>query len=243
MTESKSKPEAQPAEQDKDTDKTCPICHGVGIVIDGVSGAHTCSCQDNVMTAARLRNANIPPKYITRTFETFDPYSRPLRQMLDDARAYAAAFDSINKFEKKGLFLTGTVGSGKTHLAAAILQAVITSGHTGLFWNVVDLFRALRDTMSPDSPLTENDIIDRARSVDLLVLDDLGTEKTSEWVLDRLYMLINGRYQDDTALIITTNQTFPELTDRLGTPIVSRLSEMCSYLNVKADDYRRRNLK
>ena len=89
----------------------------------------------------------------------------------------------------------------------------------------------------------EADLFDEALGCDLLVLDDLGAERTSEYVLDRLYVLINGRYQNDTATIITTNRTMEELRGQLGPRILSRICEMCVPLEFPEGDYRRLNMK
>lgn len=231
-------------EADANDKELCPVCKGKGFVINDDGTATWCTCMQQDNTERRLVAARIPAKYMTRTFESFTPYSPQLKKIYQDALRYATTFQSIRKIDKKGLLLTGSVGTGKTHLAAAILRKVISDGHSGLFWNIVDFFRELRSTMNNDDPEhTEESILAKARQVDLLVLDDLGIEKTTDWVLDRLYLLINSRYQDDMPLIVTTNQTLPELADRVGQRIVSRLSEMCSHLNINAEDYRRKNMK
>ena len=97
--------------------------------------------------------------------------------------------------------------------------------------------------MNEQSDETEADLFDEAREVDLLVLDDLGAEKTSEYVTDRLYVLINGRYEYDKATLVTTNRSLKELQQQVGPRIVSRLCEMCVPIEFPPEDYRMRHLR
>ena len=117
------------------------------------------------------------------------------------------------------------------------------SGYTGLYWNVPELFLELRRLMSDDVDKTEADLFDEAAEADLLVLDDLGAERVSDYVVDRLYVLINGRYENDTATIITTNRTVEELRAQIGARIASRICEMCVQMEFPQGDYRLMNLK
>lgn len=237
-------PEFQPEAVPVSEDNVCRECGGRGLLILDDGSAKRCRCTLVDSYQQRLQAARIPKKYMSRTFESFDLKAVPssFLPMINDIRGYAITFQDIAKLEKKGLLMTGGVGSGKTHLAVSVLHQIIADGSTGLFWNTVDFFQALRATMDANSEISEDDLLNQARSADLLVLDDLGTERTSEWVLDRLYMLINSRYQDDMPIIVTTNQNHQELSDRVGQRIVSRLFEMGQLVKFPSGDYRRRHL-
>jgi DNA replication protein DnaC len=123
------------------------------------------------------------------------------------------------------------------------LKEVISNGYKGLYWNVPELFLELRRRMDTGATENEAELFDRARRADLLVLDDLGAERTSEYVLDRLYVLINGRYEDDSATIITTNRSLPELKQQLTPRIASRIAEMCVTMEFPEGDFRLLSLR
>ncbi|OQB22100.1 MAG: DNA replication protein DnaC [candidate division BRC1 bacterium ADurb.Bin183] len=138
----------------------------------------------------------------------------------------------------------GTTGCGKTHLAIGILKAVIEKGYTGYYCNVVDFFTRLRDTFAGDTEYDEMDLLDKVARVNLLVLDDLGAEQPSVWKLDRLYALVNKRYEQNSPIIVTTNKLdVNDLEDFIGPRIVSRLCEMCQIMDKFPNaDYRKKDL-
>jgi DNA replication protein DnaC len=96
----------------------------------------------------------------------------------------------------------------------------------------------LRDTYDDDAPLSLNELIDRLCAVDLLHVDDVGAEQTSPWVLEQLYTIVNTRYEDGRAVMLTTNLGEEELRDQIGDRTVSRLGEMCTVLPLHGEDQR-----
>jgi len=141
--------------------------------------------------------------------------------------------------EDYGLLIRGGTGAGKTHIAVGILRQVIDKGYTGLYCNVPDLLARLRATYESHSEESEADVIEACCACDLLILDDLGSESTTEWVLDRLYLLINRRYESLRPIIVTTNCNEEELREKVGKRIVSRLNEMCQpFPSFPLEDYR-----
>jgi DNA replication protein DnaC len=189
--------------------------------------------------ADSFRLARIPKKFLSKSLDTFSARETRQKDILLAAKSFLQTFrGNTHDDPAKGLLLIGKEGTGKTHVAVAVLKEVICKGFTGLYWNVPELFLELRRLINGSSELAEADLFDEAKRVDLLVLDDLGAERTSEYVMDRLYVLINGRYQNDTATIITTNCTLDELRNQIGARIVSRICEMCVPVEFPREDYR-----
>jgi DNA replication protein DnaC len=138
----------------------------------------------------------------------------------------------------KGLWFTGDVGTGKTTLAMLISKAAMETDHTVAIYSLPRLLAMLRDTFAEASRYSLSDLIDRLCSVDLLHIDDVGAEQTSEWVLEQLYTIVNTRYEDGRALLLTTNlvgtgaaadEAHPAgpLRRQIGERTVSRIYEMC----------------
>lgn len=139
----------------------------------------------------------------------------------------------------RGLVLWGTFGTGKTHLAAAIVRQRLSEGVVGLFIKTPALLNRMRATFDKDSTgPTAAELLTAVKRVPLLVLDDLGVEKTTDWVTETLYEIVDSRYCDGLPLIITTNLTAPDLKKQIGKRIASRLAEMCVWIEMNGDDRR-----
>jgi DNA replication protein DnaC len=221
----------------------CPECDGRGFILSE-KGARPCDCRKAADLMHAFRLARIPRKFLGKSLAGFSAKVARQKEILVFARDFLKTFrGNDTDHPSKGLLMTGKEGTGKTHVAISILKDVIEKGYTGLYWNVPELFLELRRRMTDDSEEKEGELFDHAARVDLLVLDDLGAERTSDYVLDRLYVLINGRYQNDTATIITTNRTIPELRQQIGPRITSRICEMCMVVEFPEGDYRTRNMK
>jgi DNA replication protein DnaC len=160
----------------------CAICDDTGwrpVDDNGTRRVVRCDCWRDKVGRDRLRGASIPKRYQHCTFENFTAYNESLLKAVAQARDVAEAFPTVGK----GLFLEGQPGVGKTHLAAAVLKQVIDRvGASGLFYDTRDLLRVIRSTYDPSIRTTELEILRPVMRADLLVLDDIGAEKTSEWV-------------------------------------------------------------
>jgi DNA replication protein DnaC len=208
----------------------------------GVRRVVRCDCWRDRLGQTRLANARIPRRYQHCTLENFTAYNESLQRAINQARRMADAFPAVNR----GLFFEGQPGVGKTHLAVAILKRVIEGASArGLFYDTRDLLRVIRSTYDPSIRTTELEILQPVMRADLLVLDDLGAEKTSEWVEETMNLIVNTRYSEKRATIFTSNyEDIPDDADpnsllfRIGHRMRSRLHEMCEFVILDGADYR-----
>ncbi len=211
----------------------CPYCDGYGNIIDE-KGGRLCSCVRRELILSEFDEARIPFRFKEESLETFDPYKVALKTLLKQIHEY---IDNYSEKNAKGLYIYGRTGSGKTHLAIGILKALIARGYSGVFYNVVDLLDAIRETYGQNAEYTKNHFAQQWKR-QLFVLDDFGVQKTSSWVTDRLYALINRRYQDCKTLIVTSNIPMNDLMMRVDETLASRIIDMCNEIEIRADDYR-----
>lgn len=197
------------------------------------------------MIQQNLAAARIPRKFHNKSMDTFKARDKKRKTLRSDIQNYIKGFKPDNVGEaRRGLLFMGGVGTGKTHLAISILRAVIEKGYTGYYCNVADFLARLRDSYGGDTSYDEMDMIDLVSRVDFLVLDDLGAEKPTDWMRDRLYNIINRRYETNRPVLVTTNLIdIDELEEHVGKRIVSRLCEMCQICDhFPADDWRKREM-
>jgi len=229
----------------------CEWCDDTGwkpTDVDGVRRVVRCECWRDQVGTHRLADANIPKRYLHCTFENFTAYNRSLEQALEQARRVPGRFPAASNLREqgRGLLLEGPPGVGKTHLAVAVLKQVMdSSGARGLFYDTRDLLRIIRSTYDPSIRATERDILRPVMQADLLVLDDLGAEKTSEWVEETMNLIVNTRYNERRLTIFTSNYLdIPDDSDpnsllfRIGFRMRSRLHEMCEFIQMDGADYR-----
>jgi DNA replication protein DnaC len=229
-------------------EKICEICNGTGwkpIASNGTERLTRCNCWREDVTRRLLAEARIPRRYHHCTLDDFVTYDNDtLEEALVRARKLAAAFPVVDR----GLFFLGDPGVGKTHLAVAVLKfAMVNRGARGIFYDTRDLLKVIRSTYNAVVKTTELDVLRPVMEADLLVLDDLGAEKTSEWVEETLNLIVNTRYNERRTTIFTSN--YPDippdaaadvisLHDRIGFRMRSRLHEMCDFLDLEGADYR-----
>ena len=218
-----------PEPQDEPTPE-CPICKDHGFVRHDVPLDHpdfgrafACVCrQDDVRDRLR-RRSNLGP-LSARTFDSFSPEGRGLlgeqarlrlREALEVCRSYAEA-------PLDWLVLGGPSGCGKTHLAAAIANRQIEKGAEAFFSVVPDLLDHLRATYGPNSDVTYDELFDSVRNAPLLVLDDLGTQSGSPWAQEKLFQILNHRFNAELPTVITTNHRLADLDERLRARLEDR---------------------
>jgi DNA replication protein DnaC len=223
----------------------CEICHGSrwkSVTVDGVERLTRCDCWRGDLVERLLKDARVPARYARCELATFEHDMDTQREAFRRATRFVEAFPAVDK----GLLLFGPHGVGKTHLAAGILKEVIrTKGARGYFFETRELLRLVRETFNRGNEETEMDVLAPVLDADLLVLDDLGAEKTSEWVQETLGLVVNTRYNARRATIITSNLRDPiDNTDmnsfmvQLGGRSRSRLLEMCEWVEVQGADIR-----
>ncbi len=235
--------------QSSDDSTTCPLCNGTGwkpVASTNEDGrVERCECWRESITRRLLSDARIPRRYHHCTLNDFTTYdNETLEDALSRSRKLADAFPVVDR----GLFFLGAPGVGKTHLAVAVLkQVVLTRGARGLFYDTRDLLKVIRGTYNAVVKTTELEVLRPVMEVELLVLDDLGAEKTSEWVEETLNLIVNTRYNERRVTIFTSNypdlppdsnQDVLTLHDRIGFRMRSRLHEMCEFLDLEGADYR-----
>jgi DNA replication protein DnaC len=225
----------------------CPLCDDTGWKpiqdeAGGVRRVVRCDCWREQVGHHRLADSNIPKRYQHCTLANFAAYNESLEQAVTKARRVAESFPVASR----GLLLEGQPGVGKTHLAVAVLKQVIqATGARGLFYDTRDLLRVIRSTYDPSIRTTELEILRPVMTAELLVLDDLGAEKTSEWVEETMNLIVNTRYNERRLTIFTSNyQDIPDDTEpnsllfRIGHRMRSRLHEMCEFVQMDGADYR-----
>lgn len=160
------------------------------------------------------------------------------------AKKYVA--DLLAGKKSNSLFITGNIGTGKTHLAASIANELIKNGQPVIFGTLINLLTEVKDSYSIDGEY-ESKIINKYSKIGLLIIDDLGKERPSEWTLEKLFTIINNRYENNLPVIITTNYNREKLRERLACnknyeiadSIISRLYEMCKGINITGKDKRK----
>jgi DNA replication protein DnaC len=236
----------------------CERCSGTGFEIvtrGGREFAQPCACRrsadgENAATGA----TRIPPRYEHCTLATFEPGNPSLSLALEKAMAFCSGYPHLGPDEGLGLLFSGDNGVGKTHLAVAVLRELAEAkGARGQFWDFHELIREIKSSYDPETKTTELQVLEPVVAMDVLLLDDLGAWKMTDWMNDTLFYILNSRYMAKRPTIITTNYqdvTREEaiaadalrrrefLVERIGQRLRSRLMEMCLVVRMLGADHR-----
>ena len=220
----------------------CPICNDAGYLRRDVPPSHPsfgklfpCDCkvrEQNERLASELRNLSNLDAFPDHTFAQFDDSVTGIEAAFQAAQEYAGNPDGW-------LFLHGGVGTGKTHLAVAIANEMITNRPNSrvLFAVVPDLLDHLRATFDPSKGIDYDERFEQIRRADLLILDDLGTENTTPWAREKLFQIFNHRYNERSATVVTSNHDIYEIEDRVRSRLLDQ--RLTSTIWIDADDFRR----
>ena len=245
----------------------CPVCGGTGwktVAVPGKANRVTrCDCRIEARVARLLEAAHIPARYEHCTLADFSTDFTGAHRSLAAARLAAGRFVEEYPIEKTGLLFIGPIGTGKTHLAVGIIQELVRSkGVPCLFCDYRELLKEIQNSYNPSVQATELEILRPVFDAEVLVLDELGAVKPTEWVWDTVSHILNSRYNDKKTTIVTTN--FPNLPpgelahggsagsaarqamrsetlgDRITERMRSRLLEMCKVVQIDGGDFRQR---
>lgn len=194
-----------------------------------------------------LGKSGIKKRYLSRTIDSFSVTA-------ENKRSFEVATDYIKNFREyftqgKGLYLEGPCGTGKTHLAIAIALAIINTGVPVICKTSIDILGDIKRCYERNSEVTEEEVLEAYKTVDLLIIDDLGKEQVTEWSVPVLYSILNERYEALLPTIITTNYNTTALAEKLSakgdaetaTAIISRFVESSKRVTMSWADYRRKD--
>jgi DNA replication protein DnaC len=221
------RPRLRPAaasEADAEPEPTCPICKDFGFVRKDVpvgdpdfGRAIPCDCQRD-QVRDRLRRRSQIGALADRSFDNFFPGGRTSSLGIQDQQTLSVALDSCRQYAQEPpgwLLLCGPPGCGKTHLAAAIANRQIELGTEVFFTVVPDLLDHLRATYAPGGEVSYDELFETVKSSPLLILDDLGTQSSTQWAREKLFQILNHRYTARLPTVITTNEPITQLDERL----------------------------
>ncbi len=240
----------------------CEICGGAGfeiVVRDERDFAKSCVCRGAGSKGPDLfERLRVPARYRSCTLAHFNVEDPHLRAAWEKAVSFAAGYPHTGTSAGLGLLFTGQNGVGKTHLAVAVLRELAeTKKVRGQFWDFHELMREIRSSYNPEVRMTETEVLEPIIKTDLLLLDDLGAWKMTDWMNDTLFYILNQRYVHQRPSIITTNFEDKDaseirrldqaggdtegrefLVERIGNRLRSRLMEMCVVVRMKGTDHR-----
>jgi DNA replication protein DnaC len=226
----------------KTAGEVCPICFGAGMEIVPGKGARACSCQTQNAHSTHLQKARLPLRYADCHFHNYKPANDSQVKAFHYASRLAMEFPAV----EQGLLLMGTVGVGKTHLAVSILKGLTERGFGCLFYEFGSLLKQIQDSYNSHTQTSELSVLSPVLNAEILVLDEVGASKPTDWVRDTMAHIINTRYNDRKLTIFTTNYLDERsagreetLEDRIGVRLRSRLFEMCKTVILTGEDYRR----
>ncbi len=222
--------------------EVCSLCYGTGMEIVAGKGARPCQCRKQKAKEAFAEKLRIPRRYEKCNLNNYYPKS----QSQTDAKNFAFKLANNYPVTEQGLLFMGTVGIGKTHLAVSILKLLTERSFSCLFYEFGALLKEIQASYSQVAQTSELKVLAPIFDAEILVLDEIGASKPTDWVRDTMAHIINTRYNDKKLTIFTTNylderraEREETLEDRIGVRLRSRLFEMCRTISITGEDFRR----
>jgi DNA replication protein DnaC len=220
----------------------CRICFGAGMEVVAGKGARTCECRKQKTHSNLIEKARIPKRYTDCHFHSYRAFNPSQERAFRFASRLAMEYPAV----ERGLLLMGTVGVGKTHLAVSILKGLTERGFSCLFYEFGALLKEIQGSYNTVSHTSELKVLAPVFDSDVLVLDEIGASKPTDWVRDTMAHIINTRYNDKKLTVFTTNylderrtERDETLEDRIGVRLRSRLFEMSKTVSINGEDFRR----
>jgi DNA replication protein DnaC len=222
-------------------EQACPLgaCDGSGWILGPEDVARPCECREQRLKRGRIRGVAsvIPPRYRGVSFDRppVSDMSRDMatRHVVNAVQGYIEDLDA-NLGSGRGMWLMGNTGTGKTTLGMLVAKMALAAGNTVAVYFTPKLLTQIRQTyQATDSEDAYDAFFKRLTSVDLLYIDDLGSERHTDWVVEQLYALVNERYENQRSMLVTSNarqdveEGRKQLEDQIGSRTVSRLIEIC----------------
>lgn len=226
----------------RDEPEACPKCYGSGMEIVAGKGARPCECRKQNSHSNQIEKSKIPRRYENCHFHSYKAMNPSQERAYKFAWKLAMEYPAV----ERGLLFMGTVGIGKTHLAVSILKGLTERGFSCRFYEFGSLLKEIQNSWNPVSQTSELKVLEQLFDAEVLVLDEIGASKPTEWVRDTMAHIINTRYNDRKLTIFTTNyldarnqEKEETLEDRIGVRLRSRLFEMCRTVHIEGNDFRR----
>ena len=220
----------------------CPLCFGAGMEVVAGKGARLCECRKQKTHSNLIEKARIPKRYTDCHFHTYRAFNPSQERAFKFASRLAMEYPAV----ERGILLMGTVGVGKTHLAVSILKGLTERGFSCLFYEFGALLKEIQGSYNTVSHTSELKVLAPVFDSDVLVLDEIGASKPTDWVRDTMAHIINTRYNDKKLTVFTTNylderrtERDETLEDRIGVRLRSRLFEMSKTVSINGEDFRR----
>lgn len=233
----------------------CPVCKGTGwkfVENEDGQAVTRCECFQKNRVERLIERAKIPARYELCSFENFHAITPKLDLVKTLVKRFVEDYPTVDC----GLLILGPCGVGKTHLAVSILRALIYKHEIeALFCDFRELLKRIQNSYNPISHSSEMQILEPVLNSEVLVLDDLGSERPTEWVRDTFAYIISTRYNQKLTTLLTSNfddhpkpfktlsdgtrvSSEESLEDRVGLRLRSRLYEMCKVIRIEGSDFR-----